>query len=413
MLHDMGALVHRQKSAASILLYISAAYNYRIDKLIIGSHPYPDFIVPMYGAAYAQRSGTQPTPSVKVIQDHFHYRDDKFIKDVGNCVMESWKTLTGGYLWVNSVYALPTEEDDGDVDTIRRVEATIELMRTLFIYQNKTHSVTKIEVLAFGRQAAYVASNLSKRLSYNHIKCTIIRCDQPAKYGRITRNRDKVGKSKQYMCLTAKAMRCAQGIAERDIRYKMPAAIDSLINSGIKSISTDAQDLISNPPVYRKPCTTSTSEQRVASLEQALADMMEYNRKANDIMFRLVEMISTNAFVSATIQDRVIGTVESVTSSQTAPLARSSVYHTPASDPVILQVSTSNIGADDDQSSISGQSVSDMFTPRRVKSSTKRSSTTSDNQGESGSKSADDNTTVPDLHPRDLMSMLQSLPVEK
>jgi len=180
MLCDMGALVHRQKSVVSILHYIGAAYNYKIDKLIIGSHPYPDFIVPTYGAAYAQRSGSQPTPSVRVIQDHFHHRDDRFIKDVGNCVMESWKTLTGGYLWVNSVYALPTEEDD-DVDTIRRVEATIELIRTLFVYQNETYSVASIEVLAFGSQAAYVASTLSKKLSYNHIKCTIIRCEQPAK----------------------------------------------------------------------------------------------------------------------------------------------------------------------------------------------------------------------------------------
>ena len=170
----------------------------------------------------------------------------------------------------------------------------------------------------------------------------------------------------------------AQGIAECDIRYNMPGAIDSLISSGIKSISTDALELASNPPLRRRPPIITTPEERVACLEQTLDDMVEYNRKMSDIMFRLIDMISTNAFVSATIQDRVIGSIESVTSSQTAPVARPTVQHTPASDPVILQVSTSGFGADD-QSSISAQSITELLTPRWAKGSKKRSSTHSDN----------------------------------
>ena len=419
MLHDMGALVHTQRSVAPILRYLATAYNYKIDKLVIGSHPYPDFIVPTYGAAYAQTSSTQPTPTVSVIQDHFHHKDTRFIRDVGRCVTESWKTITGGYLWVNSVYALHTDTED-DVDTIRRVEATIEFIRALLVYQSETYNVAKIEILTFGRQAAYVASNLSRKLSYNHVKCVIIRCDQPAKFARITQNRDKVGQYKQYMCLTPTAIkfvekmvsvyRSAQGIAESDIRYKMPGAIDSLISSGIKSISTDAQDLISHSPVYRKPSDNSSAEERFACLEQSLADMVVYNRKANDILCRLVEMISTNAFVSATIQDRVIGTVESATSSQTAPLARSTVRNTPVSNPMILQVSTSNV---DDQSSISAPSITDLMTPIRRRTPEVPSSSGNNTQSGDGSGSVSDTSTIGDLPTPDLLNMLKRLPVHK
>ena len=290
MLHDMGTLVHNQGSAASILCYITAAYNYKIDKLIIGSHPYPDPIVPINGAAYSQRPGTQATPSIRVIQDYFHYKGNEFVKDVGNCVMEFWKTLTGGYLWVNSVYALPMGADN-DVDTIRRVEATIEFNRILLVYQSKTYRVSKVEVLTFGTNAAYIGTNLCRRLSYNYVKCTIIRCDQPAKYARITHNRDKVGRLNAYMCLTARALkfievmvrvyRCVQRIAIYDIRNKMPSSIYSLISSGIKSLCADAQELVSNPPAYTTPSATSSLERRVESLERALASEVQYSRKAN------------------------------------------------------------------------------------------------------------------------------------
>ena len=194
------------------------------------------------------------------------------------------------------------------------------------------------------------------------------------------------------------------------MKVREKGKIDSLISSGIKSISTDAQDLISHPPVYRKPSDDSSPEERIACLEQSLSDMVQHNRKANDILCRLVEMISTNAFVSATIQDRVIGTVASVTSSQTAPLAKSTVRNTPASNPMILQVSTSNV---DDQSSISAPSISELMTPVRRKTPEVPSSSGNKTQSGDGSESVSDTSTVADLPTPDVLNMLKRLPVHK
>ena len=162
--------------------------------------------------------------------------------------------------------------------------------------------------------------------------------------------------------------------------------------------------------MYRKPSDNSSAEERFACLEQSLADMVVYNRKANDILCRLVEMISTNAFVSATIQDRVIGTVESATSSQTAPLARSTVRNTPVSNPMILQVSTSNV---DDQSSISAPSITDLMTPIRRRTPEVPSSSGNNTQSGDGSGSVSDTSTIGDLPTPDLLNMLKRLPVHK
>jgi hypothetical protein len=62
-----------------------ACFNYRIQKIVIGSHPYPDHIVPYIGSSYSQN-----TPTLSIISAHFS--DAGAIRqDVLQAVRESWK----------------------------------------------------------------------------------------------------------------------------------------------------------------------------------------------------------------------------------------------------------------------------------------------------------------------------------
>ena len=64
MFADMAALV----ANVSIARYMMACFNYRVRDVIIGSHPYPDHIVPCLGSAYSQQDRTCSTPTTDYTQ---------------------------------------------------------------------------------------------------------------------------------------------------------------------------------------------------------------------------------------------------------------------------------------------------------------------------------------------------------
>jgi hypothetical protein len=70
MFADMATL-GAKTSVMSILRYMIACFNYRIDTVVIGSHPYPDGIVPFLGSSYSQRNDTLNTPTTDIIGQHF------------------------------------------------------------------------------------------------------------------------------------------------------------------------------------------------------------------------------------------------------------------------------------------------------------------------------------------------------
>ena len=84
--------------------------------------------------------------------------------------------------------------------------------------------------------------------------------------------------------------------------------------------------------------------------------------------------------------------------------------NTPVSNPMILQVSTSNV---DDQSSVSAPSVSDLMTPVKRKTTELPLSSENNTQLEDDSESVSDTSTVVDLPTSDVLNMLKRLPVHK
>ena len=50
--------------------------------MVIGSHPYPDHIVPFLGSSYSQEDDTVDTPTTRIIAQHFD--DDEELQSHAN-----------------------------------------------------------------------------------------------------------------------------------------------------------------------------------------------------------------------------------------------------------------------------------------------------------------------------------------
>ena len=310
-----------------------AAYNYKLQAVVIGAYPYPDELVPYYGSSYSQEPGTPDTPSLKVIKSHFYY-DTQLQHDIGHMIRESWRLLAPGYFWVNAIQSRPGV-NQSSVRQLEEIENTIAFIAALLDHQYRRYRVSKIRILTFGREAAVVASSVTKQLHGIRMRCTTYRCAQPAQLSRVTYNRHLIGCDDKYTVLTPNAVRLliamvknyrvVQGHPQSIKLPEMPQATDSLITSGIKDLSQRANDMAS-APISVPLDSASTDEWKAATNK-----LVQRVNAQTGLVQELVDMISTNAFVSATIQDRMIGSVAAMSSLQGGPPARPVVVPTSAS----------------------------------------------------------------------------------
>jgi hypothetical protein len=158
MFSDMATLVDNQKSIACIARYMIACFNYPIQTIVIGSHPYPDHIVPYMGSSYSQASNTNSTPTLSIIGAHFS--DNGAIRqDIVRSVRESWRLLPCGYAWFNATYANPSACNSSDsVEDYSRYLRTIEFICTLILDQKNRYNRSQFKILAIGKDAQFVAS---------------------------------------------------------------------------------------------------------------------------------------------------------------------------------------------------------------------------------------------------------------
>jgi hypothetical protein len=68
MFFDLVQLSSTQGSALSILMYLIASYNYKVNKILVGERPYPDEIVPHIGAAYKQIPDSHHTHLLSTVE---------------------------------------------------------------------------------------------------------------------------------------------------------------------------------------------------------------------------------------------------------------------------------------------------------------------------------------------------------
>jgi hypothetical protein len=131
MFADMVALARYQKSIPAILRYMLACFHYKIDTVIVGSHPYPDKLVPLIGSSYSQTEGTNNAPSTRIMGEHFSSYDDLVKRDMISCIRSSWKTIEAGCIWLNASYDNKSIEDTSDIMSLKRLHYSIEFICAL------------------------------------------------------------------------------------------------------------------------------------------------------------------------------------------------------------------------------------------------------------------------------------------
>ena len=198
MFSNMAALAVTQGSMVPIMRYMAACFHYRVDTIVIGSHPYSDDIVPFLGSSYSQKHSTRNTPTTDVIAQHFQDHP-AHRSSIVRCVCESWKTIMVGCIWLNASYDNKRTVHSTDVMSIKRLHYTIEFICTLLMHQAAVYKSSSVTLLSMGREAQFIASSVKQRLIYHNISCTIVQSGQPAQLARVTYNRHLVGSDPNYM----------------------------------------------------------------------------------------------------------------------------------------------------------------------------------------------------------------------
>ena len=325
-----------------------------------------------YGSAYSQVSDSGNTPTVDVLNLHF---DEDSVKRglVGEMFRDSWKLLVSGYMFTNVDYMLPSKNDD-PVSRIDRLLFTIEFLSTLIIYQYEHGYRKPVSIVAMGRDASYVSYEISKRVKANSVSCTVHTCGQPAQLSRLTYNKHLIGKSDDYQCLTASVKRIllqmtrsyirVQGTIHQDIRCTMSKKIDSLISSGIRHMSNKAEQLANDTA---KELNRLADKSSLDKLGEEVNSNRRIIARQSELIHDLIDLISTNAFVSATISDKIV-------SSATAGSSKQSIYAAPVSVQSSKPVSTiGQVAKTDDASSVSF--IDSFMTPIKAKSEDRKSDT--------------------------------------
>jgi len=367
MFADMATLVAQQNSLMSVMRYMVACFNYRVNTVVIGSHPYPDNVVPFLGASYAQQHGTPDTPTTRIIGQHF--QDDPELRSlVVRCVRESWKTIKGGCIWLNASYYAVSNKKSTPVMNLKRLQYTVEFICTLLTTQATSYRDKVFTLLAVGKEALYVASSVKQRLLHHNITCTVIQSGQPAQLSRITYNRDLVGAHSNYVCIPpsakkvlariAKIYTSVQGTQESDIQYTMTKSVKALIESGMVEVLSKSNALGSEfdqiDSAMRAACTEKDTDPLIFK-------WFTLCRKQQNLISEMAEIIHTNAYVHASIHDNVIASLDASVKPSNAVHVNPVVNKTPDSK---LPRATS--GTDASLASVSAMtslSIEDLLTP--------------------------------------------------
>ena len=99
-LHALGGMY---APAHSILTYIPCSQYYPIDKIVVGSCPYPQNIVPPLRSAYSQTHDSADTPTTRIFSLHFEDGET-----AAETLRRSWTLLTQGYLFINADFMPPS-----------------------------------------------------------------------------------------------------------------------------------------------------------------------------------------------------------------------------------------------------------------------------------------------------------------
>jgi hypothetical protein len=135
-----------------------ACFHYRINTIVIGSHPYPDSIVPHLGASYSQRHNTLDMPTTCIIAQHF-WNDDEMRLLIAQCIRESWKTIRAGCIWLNASYSSMPTESTTNMASMKRLHYTVEFICMLLTRQAVKYKERVVMLLAIGREALFVAQH--------------------------------------------------------------------------------------------------------------------------------------------------------------------------------------------------------------------------------------------------------------
>ena len=285
MFADMATLVAKQQSLYSILRYMIACFNYSTPKIVIGSHPYSDSVVPHLGSSYSQRDGTADTPTTRIVADHFMAEPDYYTA-VRGCIRESWKTLVCGCAWFNATYSTIRDDPGADVNLTARYYYTVEFISVLILHQSKMYNNKHFSILAIGREAQFVASAIRDRVILLDIVCKVTQCRQPAQLSRITYNTNLVGRHPDYSCIPPSAKNMLRGIAKAyvsvqgtqmcDIRQAMSKNIELVSRSGLADLGSKARVNLEQLAQLRD-CNTQDKEARLDRLISVLQQQCSHN----------------------------------------------------------------------------------------------------------------------------------------
>ena len=332
MFADMAALVANQHSLVWITRYMIACFNYRIQDIIIGSHPYPDHIVPCLGSAYSQQDRIHNTPTTEIIDQHFS-ENPELRSSIVSCICESWKTIKVGCIWLNASYDNGLNGSSCPVMALKRLQYMIELICMLLQAQAISYGRKSFMLLTMGQQGLYVASCVSQRLRCRNIRCVIVQSGQPAQLSRITYNEALIGKHAKYTCMTqsAKAQlvriaglyKSVQGTPASAVSCAMSKSVKAIIESAMDDILARANTLGSefdNLETLEKDVVAVDGTVQVQHMFRLFQGIKRICALQQTLIVDLTECILTNAYVRAIIQDREITSLDaSVKPSNTVP----------------------------------------------------------------------------------------------
>jgi len=393
MFTDMATLGANQHSLSSIMRYMIACFNYKIRDIVIGSHPYPDHIVPHYGSAYSQQYNTNDTPTTEIIGQHFS-DSPELRSDILSCIRGSWKTIACGCIWLNASYANSLTDTHSAVMANKRLRYMIEFICVLLQEQTESYKTMSFTFLTMGQQGLFVASSVSQRLRCHNIRCTIVQSGQPAQLSRITYNEDLIGVHSNYTCITqsaktqlmriARSYRSAQGTRESDIKCTMNKSVKAIVESSMKEILLRCNALGSEFDKLQTLEEDVSNVNGVPEIDQLFLLVKGIKRiclQQQALITDLTECILTSAYIRATIQDSVITSLDA----SVKPINTVPVNAIVSSTPDSAALSSRRGSSVASMSAVTAPfSLDDIMTPRRpVRTSTADSSTPSQPIGKS------------------------------
>ena len=191
---EMHALGGTYAPAHSILTYITCSQHYPIDKIVVGSCPYPQHIVPPLGSAYSQTRDSENTPTTRIFSLHFEDGET-----AAEALRRSWTLLLQGYLFINADF-MPSSMGGGDqhIDSIQRIEMSVEWLICMLLRRK----MGNVQMMAMGKLALSYCDIARKRLKALGFRVRVLTSKQPVAFSGLSANAHMVGRSDKYSCCT-------------------------------------------------------------------------------------------------------------------------------------------------------------------------------------------------------------------